>query len=292
VAISESLGEPREVTLSQGKLAYRERGSGPPLVFLHGFPENGDGFRHVVPALSREYRCITPDWPWGLHPQPLGSGADLSLPGLAQLIGEFLDELGLTEVTLVGSGGGGTIAQIAAAEHPGRLASLVLMTGDSLEHFPARALRGFQFLTKSPFAVWVFLQLGRLRPARRFWFGLSSRSVPEDDDLMVRSYLRPLSNASVRREQCQVIGQLDSRYSLIAAGKLALLAKPTLLIWSSRDRFFPVEDAHALRELWPHARLEVLDHDRTFIAQDLPEQVTRVMQDFLAGVQRTSTSSG
>jgi pimeloyl-ACP methyl ester carboxylesterase len=285
VAISESLGEAREVTLRQGTLSYRERGSGPPLVFLHGFPENGDGFRHLVPPLSRDYRCITPDWPWGLHELPLDSEADLSLPGLARLIGDFLGALGLTQVSLVGSGGGGTIAQIAAAERPERVGRLVLTTGDSLEHFPARALRAFQLLTRYPSAVWVFLQLGRLRRARRFWFGLSSRSVAKDDDLMVRSYLRPLSSASVRREQCEVIRQLDSRYSLIAAGKLAALAKPTLLIWSSRDRFFPLEDAHALIELWPHARLEVLQHDRTFIAQDLPEPVVCFMQDFLADLQ-------
>jgi pimeloyl-ACP methyl ester carboxylesterase len=38
--------------------------------------------------------------------------ADLSLPGMARLAGEFLDRLGLADVTLVGNDSGGAITQM------------------------------------------------------------------------------------------------------------------------------------------------------------------------------------
>ena len=87
--------------LSQGPIHYREAGSGEPIVFVHGVFVNGDLWRNVVPRLSDRFRCITPDWPLGSHPEPMLDHADLSTPGLARLVADFLDALGLDAVTLV-----------------------------------------------------------------------------------------------------------------------------------------------------------------------------------------------
>ena len=67
MSTSESLGTLNEVTLPQGTVRYRERGTGQPLVFVHGLLVNGDLWRKVVPELSKDFRCITPDWPLGSH---------------------------------------------------------------------------------------------------------------------------------------------------------------------------------------------------------------------------------
>ena len=282
MATSPALGEPRELKLSQGTVRYRERGSGPPLLFLHGVPENADGFQHVIPALAGEFRCIAPDWPWGVHDVPVRAATDLSPPGLADLCRDFLRELGVERATIVGGGVGGTIAQIFAATHPDPVERLVLLTGDALDHFPARSLGGFKLLTRSRAASWVFVQLARLRPVRRFWFGLSSRAAGRDDRLLRESYLPPmLTSAGVRRDIRQAIEGFEPNHSLIAAGALAVLEKPTLVIWSDDDRFFHLEDARRLAKLWPHARLEVLHHDRTFIAHDRPDQVVDLVRAWL-----------
>jgi pimeloyl-ACP methyl ester carboxylesterase len=90
MSISEQLGNPRDVTLDQGTIRYRERGSGQPIVFVHGLLVNGDLWRKVVPGLARDFRCITPDWPLGSHELPMKPDADLSPPALAKLIAERL----------------------------------------------------------------------------------------------------------------------------------------------------------------------------------------------------------
>ena len=85
----------RTVQLSQGAIHYREAGEGETIVFIHGALVNGALWRRVVPLLSKQYRCIVPDLPLGSHSTPMNADADLSPPGLARLIAEFLAALNL-----------------------------------------------------------------------------------------------------------------------------------------------------------------------------------------------------
>ncbi|MDT5185849.1 MAG: hypothetical protein QOI29_4007, partial [Mycobacterium sp.] len=70
MSISPQLGEDRRVDVPAGTISYRERGTGSPIVFVHGVAVNGDLWRRVVPRLP-DHRCIAPDLPWGSHSIPL-----------------------------------------------------------------------------------------------------------------------------------------------------------------------------------------------------------------------------
>jgi pimeloyl-ACP methyl ester carboxylesterase len=110
MARSAELGQRRTVRLTQGVIAYRERGDGRPVVFVHGLLVNADLWRAVVPAVADAgYRCLAPDWPLGSHELPMPPDADLSPPGLADLIGGFLEALDLSDVTLVANDTGGAL---------------------------------------------------------------------------------------------------------------------------------------------------------------------------------------
>jgi pimeloyl-ACP methyl ester carboxylesterase len=124
---SAELGEQREVELPQGTIRYRESGEGDPIVFVHGVLVNGDLWRGVAPRLAAQgNRCIVPDLPLGAHELPARPDADLSPPGLAQLIVDFIGALGLERPTVVGNDTGGALTQIAAANHGERLGRVVL----------------------------------------------------------------------------------------------------------------------------------------------------------------------
>ena len=58
MSISSALGERKEATVPQGTISYRERGSGEPIVFIHGLLVNGDLWRKVVPELSKDMIVI------------------------------------------------------------------------------------------------------------------------------------------------------------------------------------------------------------------------------------------
>ena len=78
-------------------------GDGPVVVLLHGVLMNGTLWETVTEGLQDRYRCIVPELPFGAHTTPMPDDADLSLPALATLIAEFLTELDLHHVTLVGN---------------------------------------------------------------------------------------------------------------------------------------------------------------------------------------------
>jgi len=97
----------KELQLPQGTIRYREAGEGKPIVFVHGYLVDGRLWDGVVDRLSDRFRCIAPDWPIGAHQVAMNRGADLSPPGIASLIADFLAKLELEDVTIVGNDSGG-----------------------------------------------------------------------------------------------------------------------------------------------------------------------------------------
>ncbi|HEV2791451.1 MAG TPA: alpha/beta fold hydrolase, partial [Solirubrobacterales bacterium] len=103
--------EHKEIQLRAGTIRYREAGAGKPVVFVHGYLVDSRLWGGVVDRLSDRFRCIAPDWPMGAQKVAMDPAADLSPPGFAQLIADFLEELDLDDVTIVGNDSGGAISQ-------------------------------------------------------------------------------------------------------------------------------------------------------------------------------------
>src|SRR5215213_5960629 len=137
MSVSQELGERRTAEVPAGTIEYRERGNGGPVVFVHGVGVNGDLWRRVAPPLADPgFRCIAPDWPLGGHAIPLRENADLSLPGLARIVADFLEVLDLRQVTVVANDTGGAVAQWLVGHHAERIAGLMLTSCDAFEKFP------------------------------------------------------------------------------------------------------------------------------------------------------------
>src|SRR5687768_11003031 len=126
----------QRIELASGPIEYRDVGSGPPVVFVHGLFTDGGLLRDVVPLLTASRRCIVPTWPLGSHRLPMRTAVDLSPPAVAALVAELLVALDLRDVTLVGNDSGGAVSQLVAARHGERLGRLVLTNCDALEVFP------------------------------------------------------------------------------------------------------------------------------------------------------------
>jgi pimeloyl-ACP methyl ester carboxylesterase len=124
-----------EVEVSAGVIEYDDTGgSGPVVVLLHGLLMHGSLWRHVVADLRTSYRCVLPILPLGAHHRAMRAGADLSGRGLARILAEFLEQLGLQDITLVGCDWGG--AQLLVAEDPPRSARI--LARDQARRLPRR----------------------------------------------------------------------------------------------------------------------------------------------------------
>ncbi len=271
-----------EIELSGGRLRYQEVGSGPPVVFVHGLLVNGDLWRKVVPVVAGAgYRCLVPDWPLGAHSVPMPR-ADLSPPGVAALIAEFLDRLDLRDVTLIANDTGGAITQLVMADHPVRIGRVVLTSCDCFEAFFPSVFAPLPRLVRIPGATWLLVQALRLRALHRLpmTFGWAAKRNPPAE--VIDSYLRPSRiSPEVRADLRRFVAGVHNRHTLAAATRLGDFDRPVLLAWAREEKLFPVSLARRLAEVLPDARLELIDDSYTFVPEDQPQALARLVVNFL-----------
>jgi pimeloyl-ACP methyl ester carboxylesterase len=280
MSVSEQLGESKQLTLPQGTIHYRERGTGEPIVFVHGLLVNGDLWRKVVPTLSKDFRCITPDWPFGSHETPMNRDADLTPTGAARLIADFLEKLELQNVTLVGNDSGGAISQIVVTEHPQRIGRLVLTPCDGFEIFPPRMFSYLKLVARVPGEMFLLAQSMRIRAVRRLPIAFGSLTKRPVEREISDSYVRPsIGSGGIRRDTAKFVRGMSRRYTMEAARKLKNFDRPALIAWSD-DRFFPVELGRRIAAELPRSRFELIDDARTFVPEDQPERLSQLIAEF------------
>jgi pimeloyl-ACP methyl ester carboxylesterase len=287
VAISDQLGPARRVALSGGTIEYRETGTGPTVVFVHGVFVNGDLWREVVPWLRRGFRCITPDWPFGSHSIPMRPDADLRPPALAALVAELLTALDLHDVTLVGNDTGGAVCQLVAADHAERVGRVVLVSCDAFEVFPPTPFGLLKLMTRVPGATFLAAQSLRWRPFQRLpiTYGRVVHELPPR--AIAASYTRSLRAArAIRRDARKVVRGLDPRHTLGVAERLHRFAGPALVAWGGDDELFPRALAERLAERFRRAQLEIVDDARTFVPEDHPRQLGVLIERFVTATVR------
>ena len=269
------------VDLPSGTLHYQQAGSGPPIVFLHGYLMGANLWAPVVQRLTDEFRCITPELPFGAHPTPMRSDADLTTAGLGRLVADFLGALELREVILVGNDSGGAIAQVVAARHPQHLGGLVLATCDAFDNYPPKLFRPLITAARIG-ALTPLLASLKFRPARSLpsaYGWLTHRQPPHAlIDGWIGNYL---ADQGVRRDTRRLTAALgDDAFMGQIAAELASFAKPVLLAWAADDKFFPLQHARRLTGILPDARMEVIQGSRTWVMRDQPEHTAQLIGQF------------
>jgi len=214
MSVSPVLGERRTVDTPAGTIEYRESGSGPTVVFVHGVGVNGDLWRGVAPRLAGECRCIVPDLPFGSHSIPLRPDADMSLPGLARIVADFIEALDLREVAIVANDTGGAVAQWLVGHHPDRIGRLVLTSCDAFEKFPPAPQRYLEVAARWPALLWCGAWTARFKLVQRLPTAYGWTTWKPIDPAIMRSYTTPVrTNSGVRRDLQRLLRAVDTRYT-------------------------------------------------------------------------------
>ena len=240
------------VRLSNGKhLRMARIGQGPPIVLLHGYPENLQIWSCVAPLLADRFEVIAFDWPGMGYSDEWPGGATPQLQ--AKRLLAILDELQLPQPTIVGMDMGGQPALTFAALYPDRVHQLVVMNslvfGDEKTSWEIRLLRRFGFnrlaLRTLPGLIFrraerTFLPRGqRIDESLRndFWTAFSSPQVRRFISKMCAGYQGTMD-------------QLPGLYRTIRC--------PTLVLWAEHDKHFPVIQARRLHESIAGSTLEIV----------------------------------
>ncbi len=269
-----------DITLSTGTIHYENSGpvDGRPLVFIHGYSMSSSLWRELTGRLGGGFHCVAPTWPLGAHTEPVRREAKLTMEGVAAMVGELLDLLGLEDVVLLGNDTGGAIAQIVATTIPERLGALVLTSCDAFDHFPPPILKPFIVAAKFSPAFTAALQPLRTKLGRQRAFGALAHA---DIDQLVVDWLTPaLTDPRIREDLRAFTASLTRKSTVVAAAHLREFDKPTLVAWSADDAFFPLEDGKRLADTLPNGHLEVIAGARTFSMIDQPDTLASVIAEF------------
>ncbi len=273
-----------EIELSGGTIDYTDSGGdGPVLVLLHGLMMDASLWDGVIAELSRDHRCIAPTLPLGAHRHPMRPDADLSLPGIARLVAEFMDRLGLDDVTLAGNDTGGALVQLLMADGAGAVSRAVLVSCDAFGNFPP-GLTGKTLVASgglSPGMFGLFMQQMRVRAVRRL--PIAFGWLTKRGDAATARWMRPvLTQPEIRRDTVRVLRAAAAcakdRLLVATAERLPEFKHPALVVWASQDKVMPPEHGRRLAALLPEARLVEVEDTYTLIPLDQPARLAEAIR--------------
>jgi pimeloyl-ACP methyl ester carboxylesterase len=275
-----------EVELAAGTIDYEDSGgSGPILVFVHGLMMDGSLWRHVIEDLRPDFRCVTPTLPLGGHRQPMRADADLSMRGIAEILGEFIEHLDLREITLATNDWGGPQLLVGGA-HDERIARLALCSCEAFDNVPPQgAAKMLPYIARVPgglTAALIPFRFDRLRRLPLTYGPLSKRPVPRE--VMDRWFGPVCKQREIRRDlRKYVLSAAQGRRELLAAAEaMRSFDRPALVAWASEDRLMPREHGRRLAELLPQGTLAEIEDSYTLIPEDQPQVLARHLRDLQA----------
>ena len=286
----------RFADVKSGRIAYFEKGRGPAALFVHGVPLNGYHWRHVIDRVQHRRRCIAIDL-MGLGYSEIAPSQDVSFTAQARMIAEVLDATGIEQVDLIGNDSGGAIAQIFAANYPGRLNSLILTNADVHDGWPPPQVLPLMERARNGTLAGIFQPLlerpdlareryGRGEPVPLFR-SYADPSVLTDE--VIRLYLQPLLSSKHRIEAFQRywLG-FDNKHTVAIYPALKTLQVPTLIVWGLKDFFFDKKWAYWLKDTIPGAKRVVEVEDaRLFFPEDRPDTLAAPMLEFWNELSKT-----
>ena len=267
----------RFLDVGAGEVAYRCVGSGPDVLFVHGWPVSSATFRRLLPHLTDHVTCHLIDLP-GAGNSRFTTNTPLTIDHHIHSVRRALDLLELRDVAVVGHDSGGMIARHAVAGDP-RLRALGLIdteqsTGLSWKFksfIAGRRLPGFGgalgWLAGHP-------RLRRSRLVLGDAFADRSLLDGEFDEF----FLQPLHRSREYRDATiRLLRSFDYRHVHQLGELHRRIDVPVQLVWGEHDRFFPVKWAEEMVGTFPDARLEVIEGAGLFAHEERPAEVARAL---------------
>jgi len=256
-------------------LHWSEMGSGPPLLLLHGLCDSHRTWFPVAPALARKRRVLMLDLAG--HGESSRPDASYTLDWHANIVGRWLEALGLSQVDLVGHSFGGGVAQWMLLAHRSRVRRLGLESAGGLGREVGPSLRWASF----PFFVERFGQRFMSFGTTRALNAAGGAFSDEEIAILAKYNSTPGTARAFSRSVRDVInGRGQYRHFLDRAHEVLSLP-PIAIFWGDADPLIPVAhgiDAASLLEGVTLTRFPGVGH---FPHRQEPARFVETLERFL-----------
>ena len=260
-------------------IAYRESGTGPPVLLLHGWPTSSLLWREVMVPIARAKRVVAVDLPgFGASDKPLDVRYNFAFFG--RVLDLFLAKLGIDELGLAVHDLGGPIGLHWLLHGPARVTRLALLNTLVYPEF-SDAVKEFIRACAAPDASEKVTSPSGLEEILRD--GLADRASLEPETLA--ALLEPFRATDARRALAAAGIGVERRGFIAIAQKLPSLRVPVRIIYGERDRLLPdvaITMARVKADL-PQAEVTAFPDRGHFIQFEAPEQIGALLGRFFAG---------
>ena len=275
----------RFLDVGAGEVAYRCVGSGPDVLFVHGWPVSSATFRRLLPHLTDHVTCHLIDLP-GAGNSRFTTNTPLTIDHHIHSVRRALDLLELRDVAVVGHDSGGMIARHAVAGDA-RLRALGLIDTEQSTGLSWK-FKSFIAGRRVPgFGAALGWLAGRPRLRRnRLVLGdaFADRSLLDGE--FDEFFLQPLHRSRTHRDAAiRLLKSFDHQHVRDLAELHRQIDVPVQLVWGEEDRFFPVEWAREMVADFPDAQLEVIAGAGLFSHEERPAEVARALLPVLANTR-------
>jgi len=243
-------------------IAVMRGGAGRPLVILHGAGGAGN-WSPAMAELAARHDVLVPEHP-GFGASDTPEWLD-TIPDLANFYLDFLDQLDLSEVDLVGFSLGGWIAAELAVRNTSRLASLTLVGAAGIH-------------VKGVAQVDQFLLADEQRILAMFHDPNRAKEMAEH---VLRPELEDI-NLKNRTTTAKLVWQ-PRGYDPHLHKWLHRIDVPTLLVWGANDRLFPKDYAFAYQRLIPGSKVAIIADCGHLPQVEQPQAFVAALEGFLEG---------
>ncbi len=228
------------------------------VVFVHGTGGDREDWRGQLDGLSGLANMLALELPGHGASEPPGES---SVPGFSQWVIDFINELGLKTVMLVGCSLGSAITQWIAlnASEPWLVAIGLVGAGARLRVHPA------------------FLQ-GLKEDSTKALTMLADYCLSDGPDPALRTKIR---DKLLGQAPELILGDLQACNEFDAMDKVNTISLPTCIIVGEQDKLTPVKYSRHLNEAIKGSRLSVIPHAGHLVSMEQPEAFNKSLGDFV-----------
>jgi pimeloyl-ACP methyl ester carboxylesterase len=273
-----------EIEIPSARLHYATSGTGEPMLLIPGLGMDHTYYRLGAPLLSRHLQVLAVD-PRGIG-RSTKSPPPYSVEGWADDFAALIDQLGFGPIHVLGSSLGGAMALALAQRHPDKLKSLIVIGGFSeLDRATELNFRlRLRLIQKLGMSDEVADYMGLWTLTRKFINSDAGYAVMRANQANIRANSADSYSAFIEAllkwGRCQPGQEQEPKFTTL----LASIKGPTLVVTWDNDHLIPRELSELIAARISGAKLVVMPGAGHIPFMEQPEQVTRIVLDFVSGL--------